>query len=48
LRTYFGLSQDHWGKDAARGTYEWLADEGGERARPSLAGEQHAEERLSC
>jgi toluene monooxygenase system protein A len=28
LRTYFGLSQDHWGKDVARGDYDWLATEG--------------------
>jgi toluene monooxygenase system protein A len=36
LRTYFGLSQDHWGKDVARGDYDWLA---GEPATPASAGE---------
>jgi len=25
LRQYFGLQQDVWGKDAARGEYPWLA-----------------------
>jgi toluene monooxygenase system protein A len=24
LRLYFGLQQDHWGKDVARGAYPWL------------------------
>jgi len=27
VRLYFGLDQDHWGKDTARGRYPWL--EGG-------------------
>jgi toluene monooxygenase system protein A len=26
LRTYFGLNQDMWGKDAARGRYSWLEE----------------------
>lgn len=27
VRTYFGLSQDRWGKDVARGAYPWLQKE---------------------
>jgi toluene monooxygenase system protein A len=26
LRSYFGLHQDMWGKDVARGAYPWLAE----------------------
>ena len=29
VRAYFGLSQDVWGKDAARGRYGWLRHEAG-------------------
>jgi toluene monooxygenase system protein A len=48
LRTYFGLSQEHWGKDAARGAYDWLSAEPDDRAVPPLADDECIEERLTC
>jgi toluene monooxygenase system protein A len=40
LREYFGLHQDMWGKDAARGDYPWLAaGEAAARAGSPPAGE---------
>jgi hypothetical protein len=32
LRHTFGLHQETWGKDVARGAYDWLPTSGGERA----------------
>jgi toluene monooxygenase system protein A len=42
LRTYFGLSQDRWGKDVAGGDYPWLA------AEPRPADPLRSDERLPC
>jgi hypothetical protein len=40
LRSYFGLHQDMWGKDAARGAYSWLQER--ERDEEALADEREA------
>ncbi|HTV21516.1 MAG TPA: YHS domain-containing protein [Polyangiaceae bacterium] len=42
LRVYFGLTQDRWGKDVARGDYAWL------RAEPSAPEHAHADGEPAC